>query len=191
VIEAIARRGRAAEQSFSYWVVYAMFDAGQEQWALDYLRALWGAQLQHPSWNGTFHEAWDSPWGSTSHAWSAGPTALLPEKIAGLAPLAPGWRRFEVRPHLGDLAWAKARVATVAGDVAASWRRTSAGLELDVLVPPGASADVTPPRFGQGRVELDGALVWPRPTRPPVGLLIVDGRPTIRVGAGTHHLRVK
>jgi alpha-L-rhamnosidase len=47
---------------------------------------------------------------SHCHAWSAAPAYFLPIAVLGAKPLEAGWRRFELRPFLGDLRWAHGRL---------------------------------------------------------------------------------
>lgn len=66
--------------------------------------------------------------------------------VAGLQPLAPGWRRIGIHPAL--TAWldrAEADAVTPYGYVAASWIRDTDGLQLDVEVPVGSVAEVRMP----------------------------------------------
>ncbi len=136
LIDLIMQRGKASEQSFAYWTLNSMFSEGKDQWALDYMRQNWGEQTRLASFNGAWHEGWDLPWGSTSHAWSSGPTALLSQKVLGLEPTGYGWKTFVVKPHPGDLRWAEGTVATVAGDISAAWEKSTGNhFKLKLIVP--------------------------------------------------------
>ncbi|WP_230474755.1 alpha-L-rhamnosidase [Dyella monticola] len=66
--------------------------------------------------------------------------------VAGLQPLAPGWQRIAIHPAL--TAWlnhAEADTVTPYGRVAVSWSRGADGLQLDIEVPVGSTADVRIP----------------------------------------------
>lgn len=52
---------------------------------------------------------------SLSHAWSAGPAAILPSQILGIRPLEDGWKRIAVAPNLGSLQWVHAAVPLPTG----------------------------------------------------------------------------
>lgn len=85
--------------------------------------------------------------------------------IAGLRPLesAPGFQRFEVKPHLmGDLDHASAQTDTIRGKVACAWRREVGEVTLEVTVPANSSADVFVPKVKGGRVTIEesGTKVW-------------------------------
>ena len=75
-----------------------MFSEGKGQWALDYIRKIWGEQMNRNDFNGAWFENWIPKLGrSKSHAWCAGPTALLPEKVLGIEPILPGWEKFKIK----------------------------------------------------------------------------------------------
>src|ERR1700744_1709469 len=143
MVNLIMQRGKGSEESFAYWVLTSMFAEGKDQWALDYMRTNWGNQTRLSSFNGAWHEGWDLPWGSTSHAWSSGPTALLPQKVLGLEPTGYGWKTFAVKPHPGDLKWARGTVSTVAGDITAAWEKSAGNhFTLRLKVPDETQATV-------------------------------------------------
>jgi len=80
--------------------------------------------------------------------------------VAGLRPLEPGWRRFEVRPALtAFLGRASAAVMTPYGEASVAWRKVAGKVEADIVVPVGAEAVVTLPGspekvLGSGRHKL-------------------------------------
>ncbi|WP_210508407.1 hypothetical protein [Naasia sp. SYSU D00057] len=118
---------RAGTPFMTSFTLRALAQTGEHGTALDRIRDLWGAMLDAGAT--TFWEEFDEPgdgryamygrpYGkSLCHAWSSGPAALLPELVLGIRPLADGWAEFEVRPHLGALAWADAIVPAPAGDI--------------------------------------------------------------------------
>src|SRR6202012_1936278 len=74
--------------------------------------------------------------------------------VAGLSPdeAAPGWKHFFVRPMPGGgLTWARAKFETVRGLIEVSWRAEGGRFDLEVAVPPLATATLTLP--GSGRSE--------------------------------------
>jgi alpha-L-rhamnosidase len=185
MLNRIMKRGKASEQSFAYWTLNAMFSEGKDQWALDYMRTNWGAQTRLASFNGAWHEGWNLPWGSTSHAWSSGPTALLPQKVLGLEPTGYGWKTFTVKPLMGDLTWAKGTVSTVAGDITAAWSKSAANhfiLKLKVPKETLASVYLPSPDFktvkknGKPLANIPGVKARPEP----------GGWIALEVGAGNH-----
>ncbi|MEN0056942.1 MAG: family 78 glycoside hydrolase catalytic domain [Mucilaginibacter sp.] len=157
MIELIKKSGKASEQSFAYRVLKVMLSEGNEQWAMDYMRKNWGAQTRLASFNGAWQEGWDLPWGSTSHAWSSGPTALLTEKLLGIEPAGYGWKTFIVKPTVSDLTWAKGKVSTVSGDISASWKKTAGNhFFLKLSVPKGTKGRVYLPTSKQQSITING-----------------------------------
>jgi hypothetical protein len=68
---------------------------------------------------------------SVCHAWSASPAFYLPSEVLGVRPVAPGFRKFSIAPHLGDLSWARGSVHTPHGPIFVEWRRKPTG-EIDL-----------------------------------------------------------
>ena len=58
---------------------------------------------------------------SLCHGWSAGPCCFLPRHVLGVRPAAPGFAKVEVRPDLGDLAWARGSIPTPLGRIEVEW----------------------------------------------------------------------
>jgi alpha-L-rhamnosidase len=146
IVEYSKSQGRSCEQSFSYWLLYTMFSEGEGQWALDYMRSYWGSQMEQDDFNGAWHEMW-ADWGSTSHSWCSGPTALLPEKVLGVEPLTPGWEQFKIQPFLGDLEWAEGVVPSVAGDIEVKLKKlkkgnVERGVQIKAVVPAYTTAKI-------------------------------------------------
>ena len=63
--------------------------------------------------------------------------------------MAPGFREFRIAPHVpGDVTWARARIKTVRGEVASSWRLTDDSLSVDVDIPVNSRATIVIPKLG-------------------------------------------
>lgn len=88
---------------------------------------------------------------SLSHPWSGAPTYVLPQWIAGIRAVKPGYQQWVVVPGFDgfDLTYAKARVPTQYGSLSVEWTLIS-GSELDVVVsaPEGTSGSLSLP-FGR------------------------------------------
>ncbi len=161
LVEKIAAYNRSSEQSFAYYVLYAMFDE-KPQWSLDYIRTYWGRQMESPYFNGGWHEAWDiEHWttdtGTTSHAWCSGPTALLSQKVLGAEPISAGWKTFSVKPNPCDLKWAKGIIPTAYGAISIDWKTDAKGsFSMYVLVPENTSAEIAVPAGNPQKVSVNG-----------------------------------
>ena len=88
--------------------------------------------------------------------------------VAGLAPNAPGYREFTVRPRPHrSLTHASARHLTPYGEASVAWRRDGGRFSVDVVVPAGTSATVHLP--GQEPVAVrHGRHSWSVPEPPGV-----------------------
>ncbi|MET4677952.1 alpha-L-rhamnosidase [Luteibacter sp. ME-Dv--P-043b] len=110
-------------------------------------------QTTFPSWgfwraNGatSLWEHWKPASRSRGHYFLGTVDDWLFGDVAGLRPLAPGWRRIGVRPAL--TAWlphASASVMTPYGEASVAWRKEGGTLIVDVRVPVGAEAVVALP----------------------------------------------
>ena len=81
----------------------------------------------------------------------------------GLAQMAPGFRRIEIRPYVvGDLTHAEASIKTVRGVISSSWKRTDDSFVLEVEIPANSTARVSVPMFGfeKGVITEGGKTVW-------------------------------
>ncbi|MFH1008885.1 MAG: family 78 glycoside hydrolase catalytic domain [Candidatus Latescibacterota bacterium] len=163
LLRAIHLTGREVTQAGSpYWMFYildALFRSDRGDQAMEILRARWGAMLDAGAT--TWWERF-GPQDSWCHGGSAGPTYFLSEQVVGCQPKAPGFRRFVVKPHLGDLKWAKGIVPTVRGDIPISWEWDEELFCLKVTVPKGSKAEIAIPKTGftYPRILLGGKVVW-------------------------------
>ncbi|HEY4293183.1 family 78 glycoside hydrolase catalytic domain [Luteibacter sp.] len=117
-----------------------------EAWAI-------ATQTTFPSWgfwraNGatSLWEHWKLASRSRGHYFLGTLDDWLYEDVAGLRPLEPGWRRFEVRPlFTAFLDRASAAVMTPYGEASVAWRKGSGKVEAEVVVPVGTEAVVILP----------------------------------------------
>jgi alpha-L-rhamnosidase len=90
----------------------------------------------------------------------------LHRTVAGLTPLAPGYRRMAIRPVPGgDLTFARARHRTPYGMAEVEWRLIDGQLHVAAAIPPNTTAEVTlPPRTGASFTVGSGRHTWVVPT---------------------------
>ncbi len=88
---------------------------------------------------------------SHCHAWSAAPAYFLPITVLGAKPLAVGWKRFELSPFLGDLAWAYGRLPLPNGTLDFALEQTEGGVRCLLTVPDGYTAVVQGNEYDAGR----------------------------------------
>ena len=117
--------------------------AGYHQQVLNDIRSYWGGMLREgattfwekyvPSETGTQHLAmYGRPYGkSLCHAWGASPLYLLGKYYLGVKPIAPGYEKYIVEPHLGDLEWIRGDVPTPFGNIHIEMNRDSVTVRSD------------------------------------------------------------
>jgi hypothetical protein len=166
--EVMAAGGAARMSTFyGYYVLQARAQAGDIQGCLDCIRDYWGGMLDlgATSFWEDFDLAWTEnaaridqlvPPGKTDihgdfgnycylgfrhslcHGWASGPTAWMSEHVLGVRILEPGCQRVSIKPHLGDLAWAKGTVPTPRGLIHVSHVKQADGtVASEVQVPTG------------------------------------------------------
>jgi alpha-L-rhamnosidase len=103
-----------------------------------------GATTMWEDWDGV--DARGVPRGSLNHYSKGAVATFLHRYVAGLRPIAPGYRRFEVRPRPGGgITWTSTRHVGPFGQIDVTWRVDGGSMELDVLVPGGTMATVVMP----------------------------------------------
>ena len=102
---------------------------------------------------------------SFNHPVFAGIADWMHRVIGGLAPAAPGYRRIRVAPIPGGgLTWARTAHETPYGRAEVSWRLDGETFRLDVVVPPGVTAEVTLPGDPAVQTVGSGAHAFACPT---------------------------
>ena len=64
---------------------------------------------------------------SFCHGWASGPTTWLTRHVLGIEPLEVGCRKIAVKPHLGNLEWAKGSFPTPFGMLTVSHKKNADG----------------------------------------------------------------
>jgi len=151
---------------FMFYVLRALFRSGRYQKAIKIVRERWGDMLKGGAT--TFREVFGE-WGSSQcHGWSAGPTMLLPAEILGVQPITPGFKDFQIQPHLVDLTWARGVVPTPRGDISVTWQESQENSEnevsfgLKVYIPEGTAGEVFIPGLANAnpRISLNDVVFW-------------------------------
>ena len=143
-VAAILESRHQASPYMEKFVIEALFRLGRPQAALARMRKRFAPMVDDPGT--TLWEFWTlAPWGTRNHAWAGGAAICLYEDLAGIAPTAPGWRRFRVMPQPGDLKHLAVSVPTTAGTVAMDFRVHAGGGTLTVVIPVNCAADVGVP----------------------------------------------
>ena len=157
-------------------------------------------QTDEPSWGywtdvvgfTSLGEDWTAGTRSRNHHMFGAIVQWLYEDYAGLRPIAPGYGVVEFRPGgpPADPGPVAASYESVRGTVATRWRRTEAGFELDVTVPPTATGVVhVPARSADSVSEAETGVAAAR--ADGIRLRGTSGdRVVFEVGSGTYRFRV-
>lgn len=182
----------ATGASGTKWLLPVLSDGGESE--LAYKVAL---NKTFPGWGFWFAkgatsmwENWNEESRSRGHAFLGTVDDWLYTHVAGLRVTSPGYRTFDVKPYPGGgLRHAAARQETPLGTAATCWRSGPAGaLGVDVVVPPGATAQVHVPAADEGRVQETGQGIRVPASKAP-GVVFVeqkDGRAVFRVASGAY-----
>ena len=155
VDKVLAEKPLNTQPWFMHWVFQAIDHAGRfDQYGTPQMRR-WQIVPETQS----FREMWNS--GDLSHGWCSTPLVQMSQRVLGVEPTAPGFTTMRIRPHVGDLTWAKGKVPTPRGDVEISWKWAEGKIFLDATIPDGAEAEVVLPaktvRVKAGRHHIEAA----------------------------------
>lgn len=96
----------------------------------------------------TFSQVWttkDKPNLSWSHPWCSAPANIVPRRLMGVQPLAPGYVHFEVYPQPAQLAWATLSLPTTRGKILLRFNQTASVFNASLTIPQGSTARVCLP----------------------------------------------
>jgi hypothetical protein len=174
----IDRVNRLSYSPFNqYLIIGAMARMGKYDDALHSIKDLWGGQIKYggttffevfrPSWNSILEKNDAPPNGqagytSLTHPWSSGVVKWLSEETLGIKPLEPGFKTFEIIPHLGEsLTWVKGYTPVPSGLIAADFN-ISTGLSKFTIPASTSAKQVCIPLSGgiTKSVYLNKKLVW-------------------------------
>jgi hypothetical protein len=156
------------EMGFSYpgnagWRLWALAESGRGDIILADLRHRWATMVSVKE-NNTLQEAWharpdsDDQW---SHS-AVAPLYIAFQGLMGLKPLEPGFKRFELRPQLGDLEDLNLTAFTVQGPVNLRSQGKQGARELELQLPPNGQGELVLPQ--------DEAIDLPKAAMPaPAG----------------------
>lgn len=136
--------------------------------------------------------------GTINHAWSGGALTLLSQYGAGVAPVEPGYKTYQIAPQLGSLQYIKTTVPSVAGDIKIALRQDSQTLSMNLDSPAGTTAILVFPKRDAAEVTkilAGGESIWQRGEVQalPAGMVFIeetDRALKFSVEPGRHDLRV-
>ena len=150
----------------SYFEIAARFESGLVESALEEMRRLWGFMAAGDPgvtfWEGSGEAYNADPFRSRSHGWSTGVVPLLSRYVLGVTPTAPGFAAWSVKPHVGDLKWARGVVPTPGGQgISVRWEKSEGVFKMEIEVPEGlGEGTVAVPVGEKGTVRVNGEVVW-------------------------------
>ena len=170
VVEFVKSRGMSCSVYPAYYLLDALYDAGEDQAALDLMTATHDRGWLHMMRLGSTvtTEAWDVKYKANNgwtHAWSASPANILPRKLLGIEPIEPGFAKVRILPRPANLQFAEARLPTIRGAIQARFERLNDGaFQLDVTLPANMRAEISLPDLGSASpaLRVNGKLLTGR-----------------------------
>ncbi len=148
------------------YVLESLFMMGAPEEGLTRMKARYAAMLDDPGstlWENFGGGKDRADKGTRNHAWSSGSLTIMSQYVAGLAPTAPGWEAFIVRPQLGTLKHVSAAVSTPRGVISVSLAHADKQFRVELNSPPGARATVCLPKPASGdwqRIRINNEVIW-------------------------------
>ena len=186
------KRYRSAEKTAGRFAV------GDTDGALALMRRTWGPMVdpRNPLYTGGLWEFKNNNGGvnrataSLAHGWAASPTVQLTEQILGVTPVDAGYATWLIKPHPGNLAWAKGVVPTRYGDITASWWSSSLGFLLRAQTPRGTNGTIAVPATDRSIIVVNGRIVWHHGQRGAYPARAEDGYVLLTVPGGRYLITV-
>lgn len=140
-------RGMACSPGMSMYLFDALYKMGAEDYSLELITNETDRSWMNMIRFGTTvtSEAWDLKYKQNmtwNHAWGAIPAYVISRKICGIEPLEPSFRKIQIKPHPGNLKWAKIKHPTIRGSVEVEFKNQENVFELNVTIPSNSVADV-------------------------------------------------
>ncbi|MDP8244855.1 MAG: family 78 glycoside hydrolase catalytic domain [Candidatus Hinthialibacter antarcticus] len=130
----VKSRGMACSVYGAQYLMEGLYNAGEEKYALDLMRAKhdrsWWNMIKVGST--ITMEAWDmkyKPNSDWNHAWGAVPGNIIPRFLWGIQPKTPGFKITSIHPQMGDLANSSIVFPTVRGQIKGEYQRVNNRLQ--------------------------------------------------------------
>ncbi len=192
VADFIESRGMACSVYGAQYLLDALYAAGRDHHALALMTAThdrgW-LHMRREVGSTITLEAWDAKYKPNldwNHAWGAVPANVIPRKLMGIEPIAPGFRRLRVRPQTASLARAAIRYPSPRGPIDLEVVQSDGVWQAELSLPEGVTAEVHLPGVDESRMTIrrDGR-------EEAVRFLRVEGeRGVVEAGAGATAFRV-
>ncbi len=137
----IFKTNHYASPLLEMYVQEAMFKMGEGVEALKRAKRQYSNMMSFKDATTVF-EFWDyKGYGGVNHAWASSMTVILGRNVCGIKPTSPGFKTFEVAPHLCGLKWVNTSLVTRYGKIQLSLKDLDGRLRVNITVPNGTEAD--------------------------------------------------
>lgn len=185
VIEFLRTRGMKCSVYAAQYLLEGLWENDQADAALALITADGDRSWKHMLRSGTTitWEAWDNrykPNQDWNHAWGAAPANLLPRYLAGIRPLAPGWKTSMIRPQPGHLTNLSSQVPTPHGPIRLAWKKSDQSWHIELPEGMEALLDLPASEKQQATAEgkkldaefREGRLIFRQPVRGSVKITL-------------------
>ena len=141
VVEFVKSRGMACSVYGSQYLMDALYNANQDDYALELLTA-----THDRSWYNMIKvgstismEAWDmkyKPNADWNHAWGAVPANVISRGLWGIRPMTPGYGIATIKPQMGSLKTSAIEVPTIRGIIKGQYHYVSRRLQTYTIEVP-------------------------------------------------------
>jgi hypothetical protein len=146
VVAFIKTRGMACSVYGAQFLLEALYNAGEAEYALKLLTATndrsWWNMIRFGST--ITMEAWDmkyKPNSDVNHAWGAAPASMITRGLWGIYPEKPGFAKAIIKPQLSSLKNSKITVPTIRGTIMAEYSNINNTLEYEIKLPANMECD--------------------------------------------------
>jgi alpha-L-rhamnosidase len=120
------------------YILDAFFMMGKPEQGLKRMKERFQVMTNSPY--STLYEGWGIGskgygGGTINHSWSGGPLLVLSERVAGIIPIEPGYKKFQLLPQPGDLKDISIIVPSVKGVISAEMKINEIQFTLSVDIP--------------------------------------------------------
>jgi hypothetical protein len=147
ILDFIQSRKMACSVYGSQFLMEALYEASDAEYALHLL-----TKTDDRSWYNMIRvgstislEAWDNkykPNQDWNHIWGAAPANIIPRKLMGVEPLAPGFDKVRVKPQLASLSRAKAVIPTIKGAIRLEIENRNGEYHMRLTIPANMESEV-------------------------------------------------
>jgi alpha-L-rhamnosidase len=149
VVAFVKSRGMACSVYGSQFLLEGLYRAGEEQYALDLMRATndrsWWNMIK--SGSTITMEAWDmkyKPNSDWNHAWGAAPANIIPRYLWGIQPKTAGSDTVKISPRMGDLKFSSIKTPVIHGQIKGEYRIVNDHLKTySFVIPANMTAELS------------------------------------------------